>query len=117
LKSEAGDTAQCFTVPNDLLYDFFCVADEQRTLRGSLRIEASTGDGWPSALLRDRGDGAGVAGKEVIDGLLCRTCDIAQGVYADFQSIGRVPEPLAGFSLKINERPEASRFTADNCNH
>jgi len=117
LKSEAGDTTKRFTVANDLLYYFFGVADEQRALRGSLRIEVSTGDGRPSALLRDRGDGAGVAWEGVIDGLLCRACDIAQGVYADSQSIGRVSEPLAGFSVEINERSEARRFTADDCDH
>src|SRR6202022_3061926 len=72
-------------------------------LRPSLRIEVSTGDGRPSALLPDSGDGAGVARKEVIDGLLRRTCDIAQGVYADSQSIGRASEALAGFSVEINE--------------
>jgi hypothetical protein len=88
LKTEAGDAAQCFTVPNDLLDHFFGVADEQCALRVSLRIEVSTGNGRPTALLRDRGDGAGVAWKEIIDGLLRRTCDIAEGMYADPQSIG-----------------------------
>ena len=32
MKSDAGDAAQRFTVPNDLLDYFFGVADEQRAL-------------------------------------------------------------------------------------
>ena len=115
MKTEAGDTPQRLIVSNDLLDYFFGVADEHRALRGSLRIKVSTGDGGPSALLRDRGDGARVTWKEVVNGLLRRRCDIAQGVYADSQSIGRVSEPLASFSVEINERPEAPRFTADDC--
>jgi hypothetical protein len=51
---------------------FFGLADEQCAFRRSLRVEVSTGDGRPTAFLRDRGDGAGVTGKEVIDGLLRR---------------------------------------------
>src|SRR5258708_8023937 len=104
-------------MPNVLLYYFFGVADEERALRGSLRFEASAGGGRQSALVRDRGDSAGVAGKEVIDGLLRRRCDIAQHVHADSQSMGRVSEPLPGFPVEINERPEAPQFTADDCDH
>ena len=117
LKREAGDTAQRFAVPNDLLDYFFGAAHEQRALRGSLRIEVGTGDGRPSAFLRDRGESAGVAWEEVIDGFLRRRCDIAQGVYAHSQLIGRVSEPLAGFAVEIDKRPEAPRFAADDRDH
>src|SRR5258708_24445597 len=101
----------------DLFDDFFGVANEQCALWGSLRFEVGTGDGRPSALLCDRGEGADVARKEVVDGLLRGRCDVAESVYADFQSIGRVSESLAGFTVEINERPEAPWFTADDCNH
>jgi len=94
LKSEAGDTTKRFTVANDLLYYFFGVADEQRALRGSLRIEVSTGDGRPSALLRDSGDGAGVAWEEVIDGFLCRACYIARECTPTLSRSGEYPNRL-----------------------
>ena len=64
MKCEAGDTTKRFTVPNNLLYYFFGVADEQRALRTQLRIEIGAGDGRPSALLRDRGDRTGVSRKK-----------------------------------------------------
>src|SRR2546430_7453948 len=104
-------------MPNDLLYNFFGVANEQRALRSQLPIEIGAGDGRPSPLLRDRGDGAGVSRKEVISSLLRRWRDVAQGVYADSESIGRVSEPLAGLPVEINKWPEAPRFTAAHCAH
>src|SRR5882762_4132148 len=117
LKTEAGDTAQHPAIVDDLLDHFVCVADKQRALRGSLRIESSTGDRRPSALLCDRGEGADIAWKEVVDRLLRCRRDIAQGVHANFQSIGRVSKALAGFPVEINERTEAPRFTVNDCDH
>src|SRR2546428_14195509 len=88
LKREAGDAAKGFAVPNDLLDHLVGAADEQGALRGSLRGEVGTGDGSPTALLADVGHGAGVAGEEVVDGLLRGRRDVAKGVHADLQLIG-----------------------------
>jgi len=38
-------------------------------------------------------------------------------VHANFQAIARVSKALAGLPVEINERTEALRFTADDCDH
>ena len=86
MKSDAGDPAQRFTVSNDLLRHFVGVADQQGAMRTALCVETRAGCGRPAALLRDAGDGAGVAGEIGIGSLPRRGCDIAQRVYADLRS-------------------------------
>src|SRR5258708_32206506 len=99
LETQSGDAAQSVIVTNDLLDYFFGVADKQRALRPSLRVEVSTSNRRPSALFRDRSEGADVAWEEIINRLLGCRRDIAQRVYADSQLIGRVSEPLTAFSI------------------
>lgn len=102
---------------NDLLYHFVGVANQQRAVRASLSVETRTRDGRPSALLPDIGDGAGVAGKEVIGGVLRRRGHVTQGVYADLQSIECVPRSPASLPVEIDQWPEAPSFTADDGDH
>src|SRR5438445_12770628 len=85
LETDAGDAAQGFTMSQDLLRYFVGVTDEQRPVRAELRVEARTGDGRPSALLRDTADGPGIAGKEVVGCLLAGGGDIAERVHADLE--------------------------------
>src|SRR5713226_2921864 len=101
----------------NLLYHFVRAANKKRSMWASLSVETRAGDCRPSALLPDVCDGTGVAGKEVISRLLGRRRDVAQGVYADLQSIGRVPRTIARLPIEIDERTEAARFPADDGDH
>src|SRR6266567_3267968 len=102
---------------DDLLYHFVGVADQQRALWTSLRVEPRACDGGPSALLPNIGDGAGVSGKEVVGRLLRGGCDIAERMHANLQLLGRVSCLPAGLAVEIDERTEAPRFTADDGDH
>src|SRR6267378_5185632 len=102
---------------HDLLHHFVGVANQQRAVRTSLGVETRTGDGRPSALLRDAGDGTGVAGKEGVSGLLCSGRDIAERVHPDFESIGRVTGLTAGLPVEIDEGTEAPRFPPNDGDH
>src|ERR1700681_2391286 len=102
---------------NDLLGDFVGAANQQRAVWTSLSVETRARDGRPSALLPDVGEGTGVPGKELIGRFLRRGRDIAERVHSDLQSIGRVPRTLACLSIEIDERTEAPRLTADDCDH
>ena len=70
-------------MPNDFLDNFVGTANQQCSLRAKLCIESRAGGSRPSALLGNRRDGAGIAGKEIIGRLLGRLCDVA----------GAVPQP------------------------
>jgi len=87
LERDPRDTAQGFAVSMDFLDHFIGAADQQRTLRTALRIEARACDGRPSTLFADIGDGAGVTGKEGVGGVLRRLGDVAERVNADLQPI------------------------------
>src|SRR5439155_11446670 len=69
------------------------------------------------ALPPDVREGTGVAGKEVVGRLPGRRRDVAEGVYADLQPIGRVPRTRTRLPIEIDERTEAARFPADDGDH
>src|SRR5258707_15396574 len=117
LKAEARDAAQHLGIADDLLHDFFGVADDQGAVRTPLRVAGGPGDGGPSALPTDPGDRTGVAGEEVVGGLLRRRGHVAQRVHADLQAIGRVPGSPAHLTVDIDERPEALRPAPDDGDH
>src|SRR5438552_4593643 len=100
-----------------LFRHFGGAANQQSAVRAALSIEPGTGDGRPATLLRDTGDGAGVTGKELIGGFLCRRRAVPQGAHADLQSIERVPRTRAGLPVEIDERPEAPWLAADDGHH
>jgi hypothetical protein len=100
LKSDARDAAQRFTVSYDLVGDFVGAADQQRAIRAPLRVEVRTSAGTPAALLADVADRAGVAGIELIRGLLRRGRDVAERVNANLQLIGLVTRSCAGFAMR-----------------
>src|SRR5437667_4351954 len=102
---------------NDLLHDFVRTTNQQRAVWTTLRVEPRARDGRPAALLRDTRYGTGVPGKERIGGFLRRVGDVAEGVNADLQTVGRVSGMLAGRAVEIDERPEAARLTADDGDH
>jgi hypothetical protein len=82
-EADAGDAAQRLIVPTDLLDHLFGVADQQGAFRLELIVELGPGDRRPSPLSPDGVEGAGVAGIEVLGGILRGRRDLAEGVYAD----------------------------------
>src|SRR5439155_22803624 len=96
---------------------FVGTTNQQRAVWTTLGVEPRPRDGRPAALLRDSGDGTGVAGKERIGGFLSRVGDVAEGVNADLQAVGRVSGLLAGRAVEMDQRTEASRLTADDGDH
>src|SRR4029077_14167961 len=109
--------AQRFTMSNDFFRDFVRVADQQCALRASLSIEISARHGTPAAFLPYISKRTGVAGKEIISGLLRRRCNVAERVHADFEPVGRVSHASARFPIEIDERAEAVRMPTDDGNH
>src|SRR4051794_23671538 len=101
----------------DLLGHLFGVADQECSLRASLRVEIGTCHRRPAPLLRYRGHGASPARKEVSHGLFRRGRDIPRRVYADPQLIGGVPGLPARLSVEIDERAESPRLSADDRDH
>jgi hypothetical protein len=109
LKCEAGDAAQRLAVSNNLLDHFVRAANQQYSVWPSPSIKTGARDGWPSALLSDVSEGAGVAGKEVVSRLLGCRCDMPEGMRTNLQSIGQVPRTFARLTIKIDERTKAAR--------
>jgi len=117
LKREPRNPAERFTVPNDLLGDFLGIANQQRAVRPSLGIESRAGYRRPATLLPDIRDSTGVAREELVGGCLRRLCNVPQRMDADLQAIGRMSLALSGFSIEIDQRPEAPRFATDDRDH
>src|ERR1700693_2639087 len=101
----------------DLLYYLVGAANQQRATWTSLSVETSTSCGRPSSLLPDVGERTSVARKEIIGRLLRCLCDIAERVHADLESIGRVTRTLASLPVEVDERTEAVRLPAYDCDH
>src|SRR4030081_1875452 len=102
---------------NDLFCDFVRVADQQCPLRASLSIEIRASDGTPATFFPYISKRTGVAGKEIISGLLRRRCDVAERVHADFEPVGRVSRTSARFPIEIDERTEAVRMPTNDGDH
>src|SRR5213080_3195978 len=101
LKREPRDPAERLAVSHDLLGDFLGIANQQRSVRPSLRIEPRTGCGWPATLLPHIGKGARVAREELVGGFLRRLRDVPERMDADLQAVGRMSISLTGFPIQI----------------
>src|SRR5258708_14826616 len=99
-------------MPEDLRDDVVRRADQQRSVRGELRVELGAGRRAPPALLPDRPERARVTGEKVVGRLLRGGRDVAEGVYPDLQPVGSEPGEPARLPLQVDERPEASRLAA-----
>jgi len=53
-------------------------------------VKVGSGDGRPAAFLADASNRLGVAGVKIINRLLRRFGDVAQGMNADFELVGRM---------------------------
>src|SRR5215211_1727702 len=102
---------------HDLLGHFGRTADEQRPVRTSLHVKRPACDWPPSALLADLGECASISREKTVGRLLRRVCDIAERVHADVERGVGVSGTAAGFSVKIDQRTKASRFSAYNRYH
>jgi hypothetical protein len=117
LEADAGDAAQVFVHLEELVGYGFGVADEECAPGAAEGFELAAGDWRPAALFADFGEGFGVAGEEVVGGLLVGVGYVAQGVDADFESFGGVAGALAGFAVEVDEGAEAVGFAADDRDH
>src|ERR1700730_11094532 len=101
--------------------NFFCdgfdVADEQRAFRSAQRVKLRPCSWRPSPFLANFGEGVGVAGEKSVRGFLGGIAEKSNHVQTDFQLFGFVSAANACFTVKIDERPEAVRFAADDGNH
>ena len=117
LEADAGDAAEGFVHLEELGGYGFGVTDHESAAGAAECFELAAGDGRPAALLADPGEGFGVAGEEVVCGLLVGVGDVAEGVDADFELFGGVAGALAGFAVEVNERAEAMGLAADDGDH
>src|SRR5438270_9884346 len=117
LGADAGDAAEGFVHLEELGGYGFGVADHERAGGAAERFDLAAGDGRPAALFADLGEGVGVAWEEVVCGLLVGVGDVAEGVNADFESLGGVAGAFAGFSVEVDEGSEAVGLAADDGDH
>src|SRR5882757_5012373 len=117
LEADAGDAAEVFVHLEELGSYGFGIADEECALGAAEGFELAAGDGRPAALLADLGEGFGVAGEEVVGGLLVSVGYVAEGVDADFEFLGGVAGAFAGFAVEVDEGAEAVGFAADDGDH
>jgi hypothetical protein len=95
----------------------FGIADQECASGAAEGFELGAGDGRPAALFADLGEGFGVAGEEIVGGLLVGVGYIAEGVDSYFEFLGSVPGAFAGFAVEVDERAEAVGFAADDGDH
>ena len=117
LEADAGDAAEGFVHVEELGGYGFGVADHECSAGAAEGFELAAGDGRPAALFADFGEGFGVAGEEVVCGLLVGVGDVSEGVDAHFEVFGGVAGALAGFAIEVDERAEAVGFAADDGDH
>ena len=101
----------------ELLDDGGGLTDDESAFIGANSFELAPGDGWPAALLSDLGEGGGVAGEEVVRGLLVGFGDVAEGVDADLEFLGGVSCAAAGLAVQVDEGAEAMGFAANDGDH
>ena len=117
LEADAGDAAEGFVHLEELGGYGFGVADHERAGGAAERFELAAGDGRPAALFADFGEGFGVAGEEVVCGLLVGVGDVAESVDADFELLGGVAGAFAGFAVEVDEGAKAVGLAADDGDH
>jgi hypothetical protein len=107
LEADAGDAAEVFVHLQELGGYGFRIADEECALGAAEGFELAACDGRPAALLADLGEGFGVAGEEVVGGLLVSVRYVAERVNADLELLGGVAGALAGFAVEVDEGTES----------
>jgi len=117
LEADAGDAAESFVHLEELGGYGFGVADHECSAGAAEGFELAAGDGRPAALFAYLGEGVGIAGEEVVCGLLVGVGDVAEGVDADFELLGCVAGALAGFAVEVDEGAEAVGLAADDGDH
>src|SRR5207302_7394513 len=91
--------------------------DDQCPARAALRVEVGAGDSAPATLFAGLAHAINITGTELLNCLLQRRCDVADGVNADFELVGRISRPPAGLTVQVHERTEATRISTDDRNH
>jgi len=117
LKADAGDAAEGFVHLEELGGYGFGIANHEGSGGAAEGFELAAGDWGPAAFFADFGEGFGVAGEEVVRGLLVGVGNIAEGVDADFEFFGGVAGALAGFAVEVDEGTEAVGLAADDGDH
>ena len=117
LEADAGYAAESFIHLEELGGYGFGVADHEGASGAAKGFELVAGDRGPAAFFADFGEGFGVAGKEVVGGLLVGVGYVAEGVDADFEFVGGVAGASAGFAIEVDEGAEAVGFAADDGDH
>src|SRR5271170_1613213 len=117
LEANAGDAAEGLVHLQELGGYGFGVADHERAGWSAKGFELAASDWWPATFTADLGEGFGVAGEEVIGGLLVGVGDVAEGMDADLERLGCVTGALAGFAIDVDEGAEAVRLAADDGDH
>src|SRR5258708_32679919 len=102
---------------DDLLRDLVRIADQECTVRTSLRVERTPRNRRPPALLPDIRDGACVAREEFIGGLLRRGRDVTQRGHANLETIGRMPRTCARLTVEIDQGTKTPRLSPDDGDH
>src|SRR5438270_12280770 len=113
LEADAGDAAEGFVHLEEFGGDCFGVADHERAGGAAEGFELAARDGRPAALFADFGEGFGVAGEEVVCGLLVGVGDVAEGGDADSELLGGVARALAGFAVEVDEGAAAVGFAPE----
>ena len=117
LEGEAGDAAEGFVDVEEFGGYGFGVADDEGSGGAAEGVELAAGGWGPAALFADLGEGLGVAGEEVVGGLLVGVGEEADGVDADFEFFGGVAGAGAGFAVEVDEGTEAVGLAADDGDH
>src|ERR1700720_3564579 len=102
---------------NDFVDHFLRAPNEQRTAAAALRVKTGACHWWPAAFLADIRHGFGISGIKCVGSLLRGFVDIAQHMYAHFKLLLRISVLLTGFLVQIDQRPETTRFSADDRHH
>jgi hypothetical protein len=117
LEGETGDAAEVFVELEDFFDDVGWAADDEGAGGATEGVELPACGGRPAAFFADLGEGAGVAGEEVVGGLGVGIGDVAEGVDADFKLAGVVSGAVTGFAVEVDEGSEAAVFAADDGDH
>src|SRR5882757_5717212 len=117
LEGDARDAAKGFVDVEDLFPNGFGIADNERAGGTSQRIELCSRSGRPSPFFADFREGVGIAGKEVVRGLLIRIAEKADAVKAHLQLLWSVAGAATRLAIEFDVGTKAVRFAADDRNH
>ena len=102
LEVEAADASEGFIGVEDFLDDQLRVADQEGSGFAAGYVVLGAGGGWPAAFFADLGEHGGVAGVEVVCGLLGGVAEEAQHVQADFEFFRGVAGAGSCFAIEVD---------------